>query len=146
MCWKYNTNTREQIVSFLSISIDKEPNQKLLNEVIASVAPTIVELKTASQTMEEKKTDLLSGWLSTYGFYPKGNGQPIERVIGFIVTNWASPSTTLHILLNARNIRNLLNTRPASSEVLMFSLMNYLNSLNSLAYSSKPVCSRLECH
>ncbi len=89
------------------------------------------QLNRARQNAVNQQAALLNAWKNTYGGFPEGKGQPIDRIIGVIANNWADPPTTLNKIQSAVNLNQLLNQTPASGQPILPLLANYLNALGS---------------
>jgi hypothetical protein len=90
------------------------------------------KLNKAYHDATDQQVALLNAWKQTYGSFPEGDGQPIDKVIGKIATEWANPATNLTAMAAAINLNELLNQTPASGQPIISVLASYLDAINSV--------------
>ncbi len=122
---KANTTPVLQAGIFTNLYID------VFSDIIYSLSKADQnKLKKANKKIEKRQDALIKKWRRVYGSLPPGNDPPIDLIIQKITQTWASPPTTLLAMQETSNLQKLLNQTPASGEVILRVLSNYLNALD----------------
>jgi len=72
---------------------------------------------------------LLTKWKNTYGGFPEGEGQPIDKVVGEILTKWSSKELSLSQLQDEFDLNEFFDTKPASAGPIIPIFSNWLDAI-----------------